>query len=138
MLPHKTLRRSTRLCLTLFAGSALLLLPGCNNQNNEVAQSGRVSSIGVANIGGPFSLTAHTGERFTEANLVGKPSLIYFGFSYCPDVCPDPQSAAEYTFDHSDLVIMTDKDGQFKDIFTRNDSLAEIETRIKFLLASGK
>ena len=213
MLPHKTLRRSTRLCLTLFAGSALLLLAGCNNQNNEVAQSGRVSSIGVANIGGPFSLTAHTGERFTEANLVGKPSLIYFGFSYCPDVCPtalqrlgslqtmidpeaeklnyvfvgvdverdtpeslapyvtsrgfpknliglagtqeemdiaisayrvyaqkvyDPQSAAEYTFDHSDLVIMTDKDGQFKDIFTRNDSLAEIETRIKFLLASGK
>ena len=50
----------------------------------------------------------------------------------------DPESAALYTFDHSDLMILLDKDGQFKDIFTRKDSLPEMETRVKFLLDSGK
>lgn len=39
-------------------------------------------------IGGPISLTAHTGERVTEATFKGAPTLIYFGFTYCPDICP--------------------------------------------------
>jgi protein SCO1/2 len=43
---------------------------------------------GVADIGGPFTLTDETGKRVTEADLLGKPSAIFFGFTYCPDVCP--------------------------------------------------
>ena len=39
-------------------------------------------------MGGPFSLTDQDGHAFTDANLIGKPSLIYFGYTYCPDVCP--------------------------------------------------
>ena len=39
-------------------------------------------------IGGPISLVAHTGERVTEATFKGQPTLIYFGFTYCPDICP--------------------------------------------------
>lgn len=39
-------------------------------------------------IGGPISLTTHTGERVTEDAFKGRPSLVYFGFTYCPDVCP--------------------------------------------------
>jgi len=39
-------------------------------------------------IGGPISLVSHTGERVTEENFKGHPTLIYFGFTYCPDVCP--------------------------------------------------
>jgi protein SCO1/2 len=42
----------------------------------------------VADIGGPFTLTDETGKRVTEADLLGKPSAIFFGFTYCPDVCP--------------------------------------------------
>ncbi len=41
-----------------------------------------------ADIGGPFELVAHTGETMTDRDLAGKPSLLYFGFSTCPDVCP--------------------------------------------------
>ncbi len=41
-----------------------------------------------ANIGGPFSLTNTRGEKVTEADFLGKPMLVYFGYSYCPDVCP--------------------------------------------------
>ena len=39
-------------------------------------------------IGGPISLVASTGARVTEADFKGQPTLIYFGFTYCPDVCP--------------------------------------------------
>jgi cytochrome oxidase Cu insertion factor (SCO1/SenC/PrrC family) len=39
-------------------------------------------------IGGPFALTDHTGKLRTDENFRGKLLLIYFGYSYCPDVCP--------------------------------------------------
>ena len=43
---------------------------------------------GEALIGGPFSLIDQTGQRHTEADLKGHYSLIYFGYTYCPDICP--------------------------------------------------
>lgn len=38
--------------------------------------------------GGPFTLTAHTGETVTNNDFAGRYMLIYFGYSFCPDVCP--------------------------------------------------
>ncbi len=43
---------------------------------------------GRQTIGGPFVLTDQDGRTVTEASFKGKPTLIYFGFTYCPDVCP--------------------------------------------------
>jgi protein SCO1/2 len=39
-------------------------------------------------VGGPFHLTAHTGSPTTEANFKGRKTLIFFGYTYCPDICP--------------------------------------------------
>lgn len=45
---------------------------------------------GKAAVGGPFTLVdASTGKKFTDENLRGKFALLYFGFTYCPDICPD-------------------------------------------------
>jgi protein SCO1/2 len=42
--------------------------------------------IGV--IGTPFALETTTGQPFTDADLKGTPSLVFFGYTFCPDVCP--------------------------------------------------
>ncbi|MEO0342575.1 MAG: SCO family protein [Pseudomonadota bacterium] len=47
---------------------------------------GRVA--GEALIGGPFELTDHTGQRVTDEDIITEPSLVYFGYTFCPDVCP--------------------------------------------------
>ena len=39
-------------------------------------------------IGGSFALTDQDGRTVTSDSLKGKPTLIYFGYTYCPDVCP--------------------------------------------------
>ena len=43
---------------------------------------------GRAPVGGPFELTDQTGHRRTDADFQGKLVVLYFGYTYCPDVCP--------------------------------------------------
>jgi len=43
---------------------------------------------GTALVGGPFTLTDHNGRRVTEKDFLGKYMLVFFGFTYCKDVCP--------------------------------------------------
>jgi protein SCO1 len=38
-------------------------------------------------IGGPFQLLAHNGQQVTEKDLLGRPNLVFFGYTHCPDVC---------------------------------------------------
>lgn len=42
----------------------------------------------AADIGGPFTLVDATGKTVTEAEVLAKPALVYFGYTFCPDVCP--------------------------------------------------
>ena len=45
-------------------------------------------NIAGAEIGGPFALTDHTGAQISSAELIDGPVLIYFGYTFCPDICP--------------------------------------------------
>ena len=42
----------------------------------------------LAAIGGPFELVSGTGETVTDKTFAGKPTVLFFGFTFCPDVCP--------------------------------------------------
>eukprot|EP01136_Pigoraptor_vietnamica_P038543 Opistho-1_new@107998 len=55
----------------------------------EEAEKARTASIGRPKIGGPFSLIDQNGKRVTDEDFRDKWLLIYFGFTFCPDVCPD-------------------------------------------------
>lgn len=46
------------------------------------------SSLPIETIGGDFSLTDHNGQPFALSSLRGKVVLVFFGYSFCPDVCP--------------------------------------------------
>jgi protein SCO1/2 len=46
------------------------------------------SRSGAPLIGGPFTLQTADGKTVTEADLIGHPTLIYFGYTHCPDICP--------------------------------------------------
>jgi protein SCO1/2 len=51
-------------------------------------QTGEGPLIANAIRGGPFSLVDQHGERVTEAALKGHPSAMFFGYTFCPDICP--------------------------------------------------
>ena len=44
--------------------------------------------VDFAALGGPFELTDETGRTVTDAEVINQPSLVYFGYTFCPDVCP--------------------------------------------------
>jgi protein SCO1/2 len=49
---------------------------------------GPTTTVGVVEIGGPFALTDQTGAQRSDEDYRGRYMLIYFGYTYCPDICP--------------------------------------------------
>jgi protein SCO1/2 len=67
-----------------FAGSLVVGLTVVLWLLGGLAGTRTAASIG----GGPFKLTDQTGQTVTEKNMVGRPTIIFFGYTHCPDVCP--------------------------------------------------
>lgn len=74
------LHRGRRVALAL-AGALALPLAACNAPADAPPLAG-------ARIGGPFTLTNQDGARTADTAFAGKYRIVYFGYSYCPDVCP--------------------------------------------------
>jgi protein SCO1 len=81
------IRRPSRLVVLAAAfGLGLALCVGL-----VLLMSGRFSDAPAfqgATVGGPIQLTDQNGQPFSDQSLRGKPFLVFFGFTHCPDVCP--------------------------------------------------
>jgi len=69
------------------------LLRAHTSQENQTIQTNVASTrigrtFGQAQLGGHFELTGHNGVKRTEADFKGKFMIVYFGYSFCPDICP--------------------------------------------------
>ena len=90
------MRSSTRKLLLLVgfvAGFIVLALVA-----GVVLLRGGDSQGGTAAVGGPFTLVAQDGTPVTEQALKGQPSLVFFGYTHCPDVCPATLSEISSVF----------------------------------------
>ncbi|RDW61299.1 thioredoxin-like protein [Coleophoma crateriformis] len=56
-------------------------------ERKRVAEA--TKGVGRPKVGGPFHLLDHNGNPFSDEDMKGRYSLVYFGFSHCPDICPE-------------------------------------------------
>ena len=73
------------LMLTLLIGSFLYLKIMAPASRFEACVSGGVAG---GSIGGPFELVDQKGKTVTDLEVLNQPALVYFGYTFCPDVCP--------------------------------------------------
>jgi protein SCO1/2 len=64
------------------------LLSLVSGDADKYAQCKNSAVAGGADLGGPFELVNAQGQTVTDTDVITEPSLIYFGYTYCPDVCP--------------------------------------------------
>ena len=68
-------------------GAVLWMMIGPDT-DQKLGQVRSTAQSGYADIGGPFTLNDHNGRVVTEKTFEGNFQLVYFGYTYCPDVCP--------------------------------------------------
>jgi len=69
------------------------------HESETVPGLGRSVITGQADVGGPFRLTDQNGKAVSDADFRGRYMLIYFGYSFCPDVCPTTLSVMAQALD---------------------------------------
>ncbi|OTF71018.1 SCO1-like protein, mitochondrial-like protein [Euroglyphus maynei] len=71
--------------VSIFAGFMIQM----KNEKLRRMEKQRKKALGEAAVGGKFDLIDQDGKPFSSSNLEGRWAMIYFGFTHCPDVCPD-------------------------------------------------
>jgi len=79
-------------------GGYLAFFNGARNDSGEFTVPVKIET---AEIGGPFELVDHTGKKITDRDFLGRYTLVYFGYIFCPDVCP---TSLQHLVDALDLL----------------------------------
>lgn len=77
-----------RRAVMIFAVAILLIAAGLGGYALQSGHLPQPAASGVALVGGPFAMTNQEGRRVTDKDFLGKHMLVFFGYTYCPDVCP--------------------------------------------------
>ncbi|KAI0020687.1 SCO1 protein [Xylariomycetidae sp. FL0641] len=87
--------------------------------------------VGKAKVGGEFELVDQDGNRFTSQDLKGRHALIYFGFTHCPDICPEELDKMARMYD----LVEADRPGALKPVFITCDPARDDPKILKQYLA---
>ncbi|RZJ95601.1 MAG: SCO family protein [Brevundimonas sp.] len=86
-MPRRSILLFAGACIAIAAALAIVAVIVTTGRDASGAP-GSVSSTGQPSVGGPFQLTDQNGRAVDQTLLNGKWSLVFFGFTYCPDFCP--------------------------------------------------
>lgn len=96
-----------------------------------VAGRGPVQTPAPSAVGGPFRLVDHNGQVVTDGDLKGKPFLVFFGFTHCPDICPTT------LFEVSEIFSKLGKDAERANaLFVTVDPERDTKEKLKDYLSS--
>ncbi len=97
----------------------------------DALYGGRGGSGGFVKIGGPFTLVDHDGKTRGDGDFQGEHMLIYFGYTYCPDVCPTALSDMALAMD-----ALGDEAPKVRPIFITVDPSRDTPERLKPYVAN--
>ncbi|KAH7316663.1 SCO1/SenC-domain-containing protein [Stachybotrys elegans] len=98
-------------------------------QRKRIAEANK--GIGKPRVGGPFALVDHNGDPFTSETMKGKFALIYFGFTRCPDICPEELDKMAKVID----LIEAEQPGLLQPLFVTCDPARDDPAALKSYLA---
>jgi protein SCO1/2 len=95
-MPRRTILLFAGACFAIAAALATVtvIVVSGRDRANAVAEG---TATGQPDVGGPFQLVDQNGRAVDQTLLDGKWSLVFFGFTYCPDYCPTTLTALEAT-----------------------------------------
>ncbi len=125
MAPPTTTRRNL-LPIVAFAGGAALVAGAAAMMLVDNGPGAPAPSL----IGGPFKLTGGDGKDVTQDDLKGEPSLVFFGYTHCPDVCPTT------LFEISEILRKLKAGGKARGVFVTVDPERDTPAIMKDYLSS--
>jgi len=130
-MPRRSVMLFAGFCVAVAAALALVTVFVVSNRD-RAGQDGRVeASTGQALIGGPFQMTDQNGRAVDQSILNGKWSLVFFGFTYCPDFCPTTLATIEAT-----QALLGDEARDLQTIFVSVDPERDTPQALKAYLES--
>ncbi len=95
-MPRRSVLLFAGACVAIAAALAVVTMVVVTRKD-AAAETGLIASTGQPQVGGAFQLVNQDGQAVDQTMLAGKWSLVFFGFTYCPDYCPTTLTALEAT-----------------------------------------
>lgn len=127
-MPRRSILLFAGACIAIAA--ALAVVTGVV-LTRQAQPGGQVASTGQPAVGGPFQLVNQDGQAVDQTLLEGKWSLVFFGFTYCPDFCPTTLTMLEATKQQ-----MGDKAKDLRIVFVSVDPQRDTPQAMKDYLSS--
>ena len=96
-MPRRSILLFAGACIAVAVAVAVSAIVVVSGRGDAGPASGLAGSTGQPDVGGPFQLVNQDGQAVDQTVLNGKWSLVFFGFTYCPDYCPTTLGMLEAT-----------------------------------------